>query len=280
MKRLKYTGFIVSVVFAFSFLLASLEARACTGIRIKTKDGHYIFARTLEFSAEQMPFDLIFVPRNQSYEGQTPSGKPGMIWKTKYAYVGFNPYGARVVADGLNEKGLASGSFLFPGCAKYENLTEKDYSRAISSVDLPSWILSTCATVSEARRQLPKIHVCSIQMPGSDSEFDLHYFVTDETGDAMIIEYVDGRLNIHDNEVNVITNCPTYDWQTTNLRNYIGLKPLNNPAITIDGTEFAQFGQGSGAIGLPGDFSPPSRFVRAVFFVHTAYQGKDVDEGK
>ncbi|MBL6972156.1 MAG: choloylglycine hydrolase family protein [Desulfobacterales bacterium] len=279
MRKLKYISFVVSVVFTVSFVLVSIEARACTGIRIKTKDGNYIFARTLEFGAGQMPFDLILVPRNHNYKGQTPSGKPGMIWRTKYAHVGFNPFGEPVVVDGLNEKGLACGSFLFPGCAGFENLAEKDYSRAVSSIDLPSWILSTCASVTEVREQLPKILVCSIRMPKSDIMFDLHYFVTDETGNAIIIEYVDGKLNIYDNKVNVITNCPVYDWQTTNLRNYIGLKPLNNPAIKIDGTEFAPFGQGSGAIGLPGDFSPPSRFIRAVFLVQTAYQGKDLDEG-
>ena len=279
MLKSRCTGFIVSALFILSSVSVSMDGHACTGIRVKTKDGNYIFARTLEFSAEQIRFGLIFVPRNHKYQGQTPSGKPGMIWKTKYAHVGFNPFDGPVVADGLNEKGLACGSFMFPGCAKFQNLTEEDYYRAISSMDLPSWILSACASVSEVREQLPKIVVCRFQAPESDLIMDLHYFVTDETGDAIIIEYVDGKLNIYDNRVNAITNCPAYDWHTTNLRNYIGLKPLNNPAVTINGTEFAQFGQGSGAIGLPGDFSPPSRFVRAVFLVSTAYQGRDVDEG-
>jgi choloylglycine hydrolase len=107
----------------------------------------------------------------------------------------------------------------------------------------------------------------------------LHLIVSDKTGDAAIIEYVAGKLNIYDNKVNVITNSPVYEWHTENIRNFIALKPENNPAIKINGYEIAQFGQGSGLIGLPGDFSSPSRFVRAAYLVSSAFQGKNVDEG-
>jgi len=233
----------------------------------------------MEFGSDQMHFDLIFIPRNYEYTGQTLSGKPGMSWKSAYAHVGFNAFDMPLVVDGVNEKGLNCGSFMFPGYAKYEKLTEDEYSRAVSAIDLPSWILSTCASTSEVREQLPKIRVCGARMPDSDSFWTLHYMVSDETGDSIIVEYTAGKLNIYPNEVNAITNSPAYPWQRTNLKNYIGLKPDNNPPIKIDGTEFTQFGQGSGAIGLPGDFTPPSRFVRATFFSRTAYQGKDVDEG-
>ena len=280
MKKSRCVSFIMSVVIIFSFLLVPLESPACTGIQIETKDGNYIFARTLEFGAAFMPFDMIFVPRNHEYTGQTPESKLGMTWKTKYAHVGFNPVGESTVGDGLNEKGLACGSFYIPGYITYQNAKEDDYSRTISCVELTSWILSTCSTVAEVREQLPTIIVCGVEIPSLGSIPPLHFFVADATGDAIIIEYVaGGKLNIHDNEVNVITNSPNYPWHTTNQKNYIGLKALNNPPLTINGNKFAQLGQGSGAIGLPGDFTPPSRFVRAAFFARTAYQGKDVDEG-
>ncbi len=279
MRKRQYMRFMVSMALVLTFVLVSMKGHACTGIQLKTEDGHFIFARTLEFSAEQMPFNLIVVPRNYPCQGQTASGKPGMSWKTTYAYVGFNPFGAPLVADGLNEKGLACGSFLFPGCAEFEALTGDMHSRAISSLDLTSWILSTCATVSEVREKLPKIVVFSIKMPELGPIMDLHYFVTDETGDAAVIEYVGGKLNIYDNEVNAITNCPVYHWHISNQQNYIGLKAFNNPPSTIGNKTFAQFGQGSGAIGLPGDFTPPSRFVRAAFLANAAYEGKNVDEG-
>lgn len=279
MKKNKYIGFLLSAALIFSFMLASIESYACTGIRIKTQDNNYIYGRTMEFADAFMPHDLIAVPRNYKYTGQTPSGQPGMPWQTKYAFTGFNLSGEPLVDDGLNEKGLACGGFFFVGYAKYENVTEADYQNTISCLELVSWILGTCSTVAEVRDQLPKIHICAVILPQLGFAPPLHCFIVDKTGDAAVIEYLDGKLNIYDNKVNVITNSPNYIWQTTNLRNYIGLQPANIPAIKINGNEFAQFSQGSGAIGLPGDFSSPSRFIRAVFLTNSAYEGKDIDEG-
>ena len=81
-------------------------------------------------------------------------------------------------------------------------------------------------------------------MPELGPIMDLHYFVTDETGDAVVIEYVGGKLNIYDNEVNAITNCPVYHWHISNQRNYIGLKAYNNPPATLGKRTFSQFGSG------------------------------------
>lgn len=103
----------------------------------------------------------------------------------------------------------------------------------------------------------------------------LHYIIVDQQGNKAVIEYVKGKLNVYDTPIGTITNSPTYDWHLTNLRNYIGLSVLNRPSIEINGKEFAAFGQGSGAIGLPGDFTPPSRFVRATFLNHVALTEKD-----
>lgn len=279
MKKRRCVSLIFCAVLIFSFVLVSTDGYACTGIRIKTQDGNYIFSRTLEFADSFMPHEIIAVPRNYKYTGRTPYGKPGMTWQTKYAFVGFSPTGMMLADDGLNEKGLACGGFMFPGYAQYEDVSEKDYPSTISCMELISWILGNCASVAEVREQLPKIHVCGIVMPQLGSVAPMHLMVSDKTGDSIIIEPIAGKLNIYDNKVNVITNAPVYEWHTENLRNYIALKPENNPAININGYEFAQFGQGSGLIGIPGDFSSPSRFVRAAYLVNSAFQGKNVDEG-
>jgi len=280
MKMLRHVRAIVAAVLLFSFVLLPVNGQACTGIRMETEEGDYIFARTLEFGAELLSYDLLSVPRNYQYVGQTPSGEPGMAWKTKYAHVGFNPFGMNLVGDGLNEKGLSCGVFFFPGYAEYKEVTEADYPTTISCLDLASWILSTCVNVAEVRKRLPEINVCGVDMPEWGYVPPLHYIVADETGDAIIIEYTDkGKLNVYDNETNVITNSPAYPWHATNLRNYIGLSANNRPAIKLGGTEFPQLGQGSGAIGLPGDFTPPSRFIRAAFFASATYKGKNTKEG-
>ena len=92
-----------------------------------------------------------------------------------------------------------------------------------------------------------------------------------------MIEYVDGELHTYDNPIGVITNSPTFDWQQTNLRNYINLSTVNASPLTIDGVTLAPFGQGSGMMGLPGDFTPPSRFVRAVALSQDAVPGQDAE---
>jgi choloylglycine hydrolase len=94
--------------------------------------------------------------------------------------------------------------------------------------------------------------------------------VHDRSGKALVIEPLDRSLKIYDNPLGVLTNSPTFDWHMTNLRNYVNLTATNVPPLDLGGIKLAQFGQGSGMRGLPGDFTPPSRFVRAVAFSQSA----------
>ncbi|HEX9158193.1 MAG TPA: linear amide C-N hydrolase [Syntrophales bacterium] len=101
--------------------------------------------------------------------------------------------------------------------------------------------------------------------------------MTDESGASIVIEFKGGEAKIFDS-IGVITNNPTYDWHTTNIKNYIGLQALSRENAVFDGKTFNKLGNGTGAIGLPGDFTPPSRFVRALFFLSTSMpvqQGPD-----
>lgn len=95
-------------------LFCSAPTSACTGIRLTAKDGTTVYARTLELGGD-LDSNIIIVPRGYSYVGDTPMGTPGLRWTTKYAFVGPNAEGLPFVCDGMNEKGLAVGNFLFPG---------------------------------------------------------------------------------------------------------------------------------------------------------------------
>ena len=92
-------------------------------------------------------------------------------------------------------------------------------------------------------------------------------------------EYTQAGLTIHDNTVNAVTNNPTYDWQLTNLRKYIGLSAENRETVTVGRQKLEPFGQGTGMFGLPGDFSSPSRFVRATAFANNALPSANAGEG-
>ena len=98
----------------------------------------------------------------------------------------------------------------------------------------------------------------------------VHFLVTEPSGKAVVIEYLKGERRIFDAPLGVITNAPSYDWHETNMRNYINLSPVALPGKKLEDLDFKPLGGGSGMIGLPGDFTPPSRFVRAVAFSKTA----------
>jgi choloylglycine hydrolase len=117
-------------------------------------------------------------------------------------------------------------------------------------------------------------------MPGWGNEAPpFHYIVYDKTGASIAIEPLDGKLVVRNNPLGVFTNSPSFDWHMTNLRNYISLNTHNVPEITLNGVNFKELGQGNGMLGLPGDFTPPSRFVRATIFSTAATPAKNADEG-
>jgi len=261
------------------FLALSFQKiQGCTGIIQKAENGDWVYSRTMEFGVDMMSFDLFFIPRGLYYDPPSWLKQPSAAWTTKYAYVGFGPFGLPSLVDGLNEKGLAAGAFFFPGWAQYQKVDSKEQSKAVSNIDFVSWVLGNFSTVAEAREALKNTKVVGIVFEPWKMVPPIHYIVTDKTGDRIVVEYVDGNQRIYDAPIGTITNAPTYDWHSLNARNYIGLKALNNPSIAINGKQLAQFSQGSGAIGLPGDFTSPSRFIRASFLNQVVLAKKDGQE--
>lgn len=263
------------ILFSLMMLASIGRTEACTGIFKKAENGEWVFGRTMEFGASLISSDLLFIPRNMNFTSTLPSNQKGASWKTKYAHTGFGPFGSHIVADGINEKGLACGAFYFPGYAEYQSFEQKDQKNTLTNLELTGWILSNFATVDEVRQNLKTHKIIGMPFRGYGFIPPLHYFVADPSGDRIVIEYVNGQLHTYETPIGTITNSPTYDWHLTNARNYIGLRALNAPSIKIDGLELSQFGQGSGALGLPGDFTPPSRFIRASFFNEVVLNGKN-----
>ena len=259
---------------AFAAMFCSLAvnhqpAAACTGIRIKPKDGSMIAARTLEFAAD-LRSNVIVIPRGTESVGTAPGGKPGLRWKSKHGMVGANGFDMPAIVDGLNEKGLGIGIFYFPGYAKYQEVKEEDFGKTIAPWELPVYLLGNCANVDEAIQAVRNIRVGEVVQKEMGYVPPCHYIVNDAGGRCVVLEYVGGELKIHRNPLGVITNSPTFDWHLTNLSNYVNLTVNNVPPVDMAGIKFGGLGQGSGMLGLPGDFTPPSRFVRAVAFSQSA----------
>jgi choloylglycine hydrolase len=220
---------------------------------------------------------MMLVPRSMSFSSALGDGKTGAAWKNPYGFVGVNAAGLAYATDGMNEAGLTVGALFFPGFAQYQEVKADELATTVSNVDLVNYILSNFKTVDEVRQAMPKIRV--VRNAEIEKEFGtplpLHHIVSDATGASIVIEYMDGQLSVTDNKVGAMTNSPGYDWHLLNLRNYANLTPQAARPHSIDGVSLAPFGAGSGMLGLPGDFTPPSRFVRAVAFVNTMIPAKD-----
>ena len=252
---------------------------ACTAFQLKAVDGAEVYFRSMEFG---FPFNskILIVPRGTEYTGTAPQGRAGLKWQTKYGVVGLNANVApSIVADGMNEKGLVVGMLYLPGYARYLAPDEAQTASTIGSWEAAIYLLSTCADVNESVAALTeKVHVAQQEFPPFKQVLPVHYWIGDATGKVVIAEYVGGKLNIHQNPVGALTNSPPFDWQQINLSNYVNLSPVNVPAKKLGGLEVVNFGQGSGFIGLPGDLTPPSRFVRAALFSQWASPAKTAPE--
>src|SRR5262249_17283277 len=146
--------------------------------------------------------------------------------------------------------------------------------------EVATYLLSTCSTVAEAKKALTdgSVLVCNAKFGPFGTMLPVHYYITDKSGTVLILEYAGGRQQFYNNPLGVLTNSPSFDWQQANMANYVKLSPTNAPALDFEGKKIAGFGQGSGALGLPGDWTPPSRFVRAALFSHWAKPGATAPE--
>jgi choloylglycine hydrolase len=270
---------IVSSAITGAILLcgAVQSLQACTGITLIAADGTVVHARTLEFAID-LDSNVIVVPRGYARVGTTPDGKPGLKWKSKYASVGANGVGMPLIFDGVNEKGLAAGLFYFPTSAKYMPYTPSDAGKTVAPWELGSWVLENFATVDEVKANIGNVVVPTVVFAQWGFAPEVHYIVTDASGKSIVIEYVGGKLNVHDDPLGVITNSPAFDWQMTNLRNYVNFSMSNVPPVKLGSVTLQPFGQGSGMLGMPGDFTPPSRFVRAVAFSESVFPSKTGDD--
>jgi len=260
-----------------ALILATTPSFACTGISLKSGDGAAIRGRTLEFGFP-MQSNVLVIPAGKEFSGTLPDGGKGLTYTSRYAVVGANALGLTAILDGLNDQGLSVGLFYFPGYASYTPVTPENASRAIAPQEFGLWALANFATVDEVREAVKDIVITPTPTPGLGSAkgavAGAHFFIQDKSGKSLVVEPVDGTLKVHDAPLGVMTNAPTYDWHMTNLANYINLSVKDVQSAKVGPLTLQAFGSGSGLLGLPADFTPPSRFVRAVVFSQSSTSNK------
>ena len=251
-------------------LLASLyatKADACTGICLNAADGSRVVARTVEWAATPMQCGYVVSPRGHMHQSYTPTGENGLKYQGVYGYVGIYTEYEPFVVEGVNEAGLSAGLFFFPQYGEYAPYDASKNDKTLCDMQFVSWVLSQFSTIDQLKEGLSKVDLVTL----NHKIGAVHWRITQPDGRMAVLEIVGGVPHFYENTLGVFTNAPGFPWQMTNLNNYVNLEPGSAPDLDLTKTiTLKPLGHGSGMLGLPGDFTSPSRFVRATFFQTTA----------
>lgn len=250
---------------------------ACTDFQIRSQDGTVVVGRTMEFHLETKSMVVVH-PRGEAFASTAPGGMRGLSWISKYGFVAVTAYEDLGINDGLNERGLSVGLLWLPE-TRYQDIGPKDAERAVEIWDFCAWVLSSFATVEEVKVAIRSVHVWASAVRQIGMIPPLHVAVHDADGKNLVIEFIDGEARVHDNPLGVLTNSPPFEWHITNLRNYVNVTSMDAKPVAMAGMTIQPTGQGSGFLGVPGDWTPPSRFVRTVMLIQCADPPRTGREG-
>ncbi len=228
----------------------------CTALSLRTKE-HY-FGRNLDLSRSSGE-EICVVPRRYPLKFRTLG-----TTDNHYAMIGVAMVigGIPLFYDATNEHGLSAAGLNFPGNAFYEPMEEgKDN---VASFEFVSWILAGCKTVAEARNALENARIVDIPFSEQVPPAPLHWMIADRD-ESIVVEAMADGLHIHENPAGVLTNNPPFEYQMFNLNNYRNLRVDNGENSFSENLSLQTYCHGLGAIGLPGDVSSMSRFVRCAF---------------
>lgn len=243
-------------------------AQACTAVDVQAKDGTMIAGRTMEWFYD-MQWQVVSMPKGTAFSMTAPPAAklPAMAQTTRYGIVGIAPaiIAGTTFLEGQNTAGLGmSGNFL-PGFTEYQKVTAQDQ-RYVSIMDFGTWALGSFANVDELKAGLAGLKVWyDPSLKSGPTPPSIHFVFNDRSGKGIVVEFVGGEMKVYDNKAHVLTNAPTYDWQLTNLRNYINIGTTVDMSVKINHADLTALGSGGNSMALRADYSPPSRFARTAF---------------
>lgn len=235
----------------------------CTAVTYKTKEHYFGRNLDLEYSYKET---VTITPRNYVL----PFRKMGKM-ESHFAIIGmaYVSEGYPLYYDATNEKGLSAAGLNFPDNADYKPYCDgKDN---VTPFELIPWVLGQCSTVTEAESLLNHINLLNENFSRELPLSPLHWIISDRER-SITLETVQSGVKIYNNPVGVLTNNPTFDYQMFNLNNYMHLTK-GEPENTFGEPGLKNYSRGMGAMGLPGDASSMSRFVRATFVKRNSVSG-------
>jgi choloylglycine hydrolase len=266
-----------------SFVAATILATcvphsyACMSFKVVSKDGNVMIGRTMEFGADS-GWKIAVVPRNMQFISPAPGGKSGLAWKNKYGYVAVVGWGMdTMVSDGMNEAGLSFGGLWYEPDTKYQEVGPGEERRALAQTMSGAWILGNFSTVDELKQAVAEVKIFGYVVPALGMAPPAHGIIYDASGKSVVMEFGDGRINLYDNPIGILTNAPNFPWHVNHLRQFIGMRNENPKPMEMAGVKLIPTGHGAGMIGLPGDLTPPSRFIRLGVTTHFADQPENAE---
>lgn len=232
----------------------------CTCISRRIGDKNY-FGRTMDID-RGFGQRVVLTPRNYSYKL-----KNGKEIKNHYAILGMATVEAEypLYADAMNEKGVSIAGLNFPISAVYQKNIGELQERCISPYELIPFLLGAVSDVPSAKKILSNIVLCDIAFSGEIGTSPLHWQISDSKGRCIVFEQSSDGVKIYDNKTGVLTNEPPFPAQISHLENFRGLSNYSKGGKMKDRFKLPESSFGGGAIGLPGDASSLSRFVRAAY---------------
>ena len=228
----------------------------CTAIRLKSKDTYFGRNLDLSYSFGQ---EVLLTPRNHAFVFTD-----GTRQDSNYAILGIGTLvnGYPLYADAFNEKGLAIAGLNFPDNAVFFKKVEGKAS--VSPYEWIPYLLSKYASIAEARPMLEKLNLVNIPFSEKLPLAPLHWILSDKE-ESIVVESDKDGIHVYENPFDVLTNNPPFPFHRENMRRYLNLSAREEKSRFADGLSLTPFSVGFGSMFLPGDYSSPSRFVKACF---------------
>ena len=265
-----------------ALLLQAPAAQACTTILVTDTSGRAYHGRTLEFSVI-LPMDMTYFPAGTKVISSTPAGNQGLTFDTKYPILGMSypvlPSAKQVTfVEGINDQGVSFSANWLTGTDS--PAVGQDDARILAASDFGAWVLGNFKSVDEVKEAMGN-GKSEIWVPVSPLDpkapLPLHYAINDKTGNSIVVEFTNGKPNVYDNPVGVLTNGPDFPWHLKNLQNYTFTNVDKNTG-QLGKLKLATQDGGIALTALPSAETSQGRFVKAAFYANYVRKAKTPDE--
>ena len=270
---MKKTKSLTSLIVASALVISSIgNAMACTVLITHDANGATYQGRTNEYAGMQ-PDRLTYFPAGSKIESMKPNGQTGLTFNTKYGILGATLYGMipgakqDFVHEAVNDQGMTFTVNALMGNRSAQ--LDANAQNVLAVTDMGTWALGNFRNVAQVKQALQNNEV-SVWLPKIPSmanlEAPVHFALFDKTGAGIVIEFLNGQVQVYDNQVGVMTNNPPFPWHLDNLNNYAQLTNVNKNTGQFGNVKVNAYDSGNALANLPGSETSAGRFIKAAFY--------------